>query len=123
MSEWKAIEPTDLNPTLLGKVFMVRSRGEAGSSGIVGTLAWYGESEAEGVRIGLHGLDPIVLHFGKHARQTIGLSAPDHPGADHQAAHPRRHFSPTRHPRQVTCLHAGISRPTPADHRRGRAQA
>ncbi|MEZ5160785.1 MAG: hypothetical protein R2709_08645 [Marmoricola sp.] len=55
MSEWKAIEPTDLNPTLLGKVFMVRSRGEAGSSGIVGTLAWYGESEAEGVRIGLHG--------------------------------------------------------------------
>lgn len=69
MSEWKAIEPTDLNPTLLGKVFMVRSRGEAGSSGIVGTLAWYGESEAEGVRIGLHGLDPIVLHFGKHARR------------------------------------------------------
>lgn len=69
MSEWKQISPSDLTPSLLGKVFMVRSRDESGSSGVVGTLAWYGESEVEGVRIGLHGLDPIVLSHGKRARR------------------------------------------------------
>lgn len=69
MSEWKLISPSDLNPSLLGKVFMVRSRGESGSFGVVGTLAWYGESDAEGVRICLHGMDPIVLLFGKRARR------------------------------------------------------
>ena len=88
MSEWKPISPSDLNPSLLGKVFMVRSRDESGSSGVVGTLAWYGESEAEGIRIGLHGLDPIVLVFGKRARRpNVYLHQPVAPPIVRQRTH------------------------------------